>query len=198
VPIPKRDFYFLRHGQTDWNAEGRFQGHSDIPLNAIGLSQAQKAARALARCPIDVIVASPLVRAARTAEIVNACLGKPILFDDELKERHFGALEGLVIRDVKARLGVQPHERMARHLPADAEQWHETGARTVRVIGAWLDRHPDKTLLFVAHSGQFDALHERILGARIEPGHAAPYLWRHAAGTWSCEAVISEERNADA
>jgi hypothetical protein len=44
VPIPKRDFYFLRHGQTDWNAEGRFQGHSDVPLNAIGLPQARAAA----------------------------------------------------------------------------------------------------------------------------------------------------------
>ena len=53
MPIPKRDFYFLRHGQTDWNAEGRFQGHSDIPLNALGLSQAREAALALAACPID-------------------------------------------------------------------------------------------------------------------------------------------------
>jgi broad specificity phosphatase PhoE len=189
VPIPKRDFYFLRHGQTDWNVEGRFQGHSDIPLNATGLSQARAAALALACCPIDIVVASPLVRAARTAEIVNERLGKPILFDDELKERHFGAFEGLVIRDVKAKLGMQPHERMLKHLPADAEQWHETGARTVRVLTAWLDRHPEQTLLFVAHSGLFDALHEKVFGARIEPKHAAPQLWKHDANGWSCAAV---------
>jgi probable phosphoglycerate mutase len=197
VPIPKRNFYFLRHGQTDWNAEGRFQGHSDIPLNATGLSQAHEAARVLAGCPIDLVVASPLVRAARTAEIVNARLGKPVVFDDELKERHFGALEGLVIRDVKAKLGMPPHERMLRHLPADAEQWHETGTRTVRVLGRWLDRHPDRTLLFVAHSGLFDALHEKIFGTRIEPKHA-PYRWRHEPGGWVCEDVKSEDRNADA
>jgi broad specificity phosphatase PhoE len=197
VPVPKRDFYFLRHGQTDWNAEGRFQGHSDIPLNALGLSQARDAALALARCPIDLVVASPLVRAARTAEIVNERLGKPIIFDDGLKERHFGALEGLVIRDVKAKLGMQPHERMLKHLPADAEQWHETGARTVRVLTTWLDRHPDQTLLFVAHGGLFDALHEKVFGARIEPKHA-PYRWRHSGGAWICEDVTAEDPNADA
>jgi broad specificity phosphatase PhoE len=197
MPIPKRDFYFLRHGQTDWNAQGRFQGHSDIPLNATGLSQACEAARALAGCPIDRVVASPLIRAARTAEIVNERLGKPIVFDDALKERHFGALEGLIIRDVKAKLGIQPHERMLKHLPADAEPWHETGERTVRVLTAWLDRHPGETLLFVAHSGLFDALHEKVFGARIEPKHA-PYRWWHAAGRWTCEDVTAEDRNADA
>jgi broad specificity phosphatase PhoE len=188
VPIPKRDFYFLRHGQTDWNAEGRFQGHSDIPLNALGLSQARGAAALLAQCPVDIIVASPLARAARTAEIVNERLGKQIIFDDELKERHFGALEGLVIREVKAKLKMQPHERMLRHLPEDAEQWHETRDRTVRVLGRWLDQHPDKTLLFVAHSGLFDALHEIILGARIEP-KLAPYLWACREGGWTCNAI---------
>ena len=48
MPIPQRSFYFLRHGQTDWNAEGRFQGHTDIALNELGLSQARHAAQALA------------------------------------------------------------------------------------------------------------------------------------------------------
>ena len=45
MPIPKRSFYFLRHGQTDWNAEGRFQGHADVPLNEVGLAQAELAPR---------------------------------------------------------------------------------------------------------------------------------------------------------
>jgi broad specificity phosphatase PhoE len=188
VPIPKRDFYFLRHGQTDWNAEGRFQGHSDIPLNALGLSQAHEAARVLVQSPVDIIVASPLVRALRTAEIVAERLGKPIVLEDGLKERTFGRFEGLIVNEVKRELGLQPHERLLRHLPDDAEQWHETGARTVRVLGKWLERHPESTLLFVAHSGLFDALHEIIIGARIEPKHA-PYLWTCRAGGWTCSAI---------
>jgi broad specificity phosphatase PhoE len=183
--IPPRSFYFLRHGQTAWNVEGRFQGHTDIALNDLGLAQAHDAAERLASCPIDLIAASPLLRARKTAEIVAERLGKPLLFDDELKERPFGAFEGLVVNDVKARFGLQPHERLAKHLPPDAEQWDETIARAARVFGKWLKQHPDHTLLFVTHSGLFDALHQQIFGARLEPKHV-PYHWRHDGNAWSC------------
>jgi broad specificity phosphatase PhoE len=186
--IATNSFYFLRHGQTQWNVEGRFQGHTDIPLNDVGLSQAHAAAAILAQCPVDLIVASPLIRARTTAEIVAKQLGKPLLTDDSLKERHFGAFEGLVVNDVKAQFGLQPHERLVRHLPADAEQWHETCARTMRVIGQWLGRHPDLTLLFVAHAGLFDALHAMVLGSRVEAKHA-PYYWQHNETGWSCSLV---------
>jgi broad specificity phosphatase PhoE len=186
--IPQNSFYLLRHGQTQWNAEGRFQGHTDIALNEVGLSQAHAAATILARCPVDLIVASPLIRARKTAEIVADHLGKPLLVDDALKERHFGAFEGLVVNDVKAQFGLQPHERLVHHLPADAEQWHETCARTVRVIGQWLGRHPGQTLLFVAHAGLFDALHAMVLGSRVESRHA-PYYWQHNETGWSCSLV---------
>jgi broad specificity phosphatase PhoE len=188
LPIPKRDFYFLRHGQTNWNVEGRFQGHTDIPLDEVGVSQAHQAAEALGAHRLDVIIASPLIRALQTAQIVAKRLDKPLVLDADLKERHFGAFEGLVVNEVKRQFGLQPHERLVRHLPADAEQWHETGARTVRVIGKWLDRHPDSAVLFVAHSGLFDALHELIFGSRIEPRHV-PYLWRHGKNGWTCEAL---------
>lgn len=183
--LPKRSFYFLRHGQTAWNVEGRFQGHTDIPLNETGLAQAHDAARILASCPIDLIVASPLIRACRTAEIVAEKLGKPLLFDDELKERPFGRFEGLVVSEVKAQFGLQPHERLVKHLPPDAEQWHETRARALRVIGRWLTDRPDETLLFVAHGGLFDALHELTFGTRLEPKHV-PYHWRHDGNGWTC------------
>ena len=152
------------------------------------MQPAQDAAQALAGCPVDLIVASPLVRALKTAAIVAERLDKPLFVDSELKERHFGAFEGLVVTEVKARLGVAPHERLVRHLPPDAEQWQETGERPLRVIGRWLARHPDRTLLFVTHSGLFDALHEAIFGSRMEPKHV-PYLWRPEAGGWSCNTL---------
>ena len=166
MPIPARNFYFLRHGQTAWNVEGRFQGHTDIPLNELGLAQAHDAAKILARCPIDhrSSRARSSARAGPPRSWPNI-LGKPLQFDDELKERHFGAFEGLVVNEVKAKLGVQPHQRLVKHLPPDAEQWHETGARTVRVLGKWLTNHPDQTLLFVTHSGLFDALYEMTFGS---------------------------------
>jgi probable phosphoglycerate mutase len=188
LPIPKRSFYFLRHGQTNWNVEGRFQGHTDIALNELGLSQAQDAARALANCPVDVVVASPLIRALKTAAIVAEHLGKPLFVDSDLRERHFGGLEGLVVHEIKSQFGLQPHERLTRHLPSDAEQWQETGERTVRVMGKWLAGYRESSLLFVAHSGLFDALHEIMFGTRIEPKHA-PYLWRYGEAGWACEAL---------
>jgi probable phosphoglycerate mutase len=66
--IPPRRFYFLRHGQTDWNREGRYQGTSNVPLNATGIAQARAAAELLARVKVDRIIASPLFRALKTAD----------------------------------------------------------------------------------------------------------------------------------
>lgn len=188
MPIPNRDFFFLRHGQTDWNVQGRFQGHSDIPLNATGLAQAESAAAALEGCGVDLIVASPLIRARKTAEIVAHRLGKTPVFDDELMERRFGRFEGLVVNEVKASFGLTPNERLVQHLPDNAEQWHETRARTVKVLSKWLTQRPDATILFVSHSGLFDALHEIIFGPRIEPRHA-PYRWSHSGAGWRCDPV---------
>lgn len=92
-------FWFLRHGETDWNAEGRSQGRSDIPLNAVGLAQARRAARTLAGLGIATIVSSPLSRARVTAEIAAEALKLPVAFDDDLQEVSFGEQEGQPMGD---------------------------------------------------------------------------------------------------
>ncbi|MBW6398513.1 histidine phosphatase family protein [Roseomonas sp. HJA6] len=95
-PIP---FWFLRHGETDWNAEGRSQGRTDIPLNAVGLQQARRAALAMVDRGVVTIVASPLSRALRTAEIVAEALQLPVSTDSDLQEVAFGAEEGQPMGD---------------------------------------------------------------------------------------------------
>ena len=95
-PIP---FWFLRHGETDWNAQGLSQGRTDIPLNAVGLAQARRAAASLRGQGIAAIVASPLVRARVTAEIAGEALGLPVAFDDTLVEVNFGDQEGRPMGD---------------------------------------------------------------------------------------------------
>lgn len=172
---------------TDWNIEGRFQGHTDIPLNAQGLAQAQAAAQVIATCAVDLIVASPLIRALKTAAIVAEAIGKPMRIDSELKERHFGDYDGLVVNEVKRKLGMELHQRLVR-LPDNAEQWPETGVRTVRVLTRWLEAHADATILFVSHSGLIDSLHERIFGVRLNPKHV-PYRWQPGTAGWICEAL---------
>jgi probable phosphoglycerate mutase len=92
-------FWFLRHGETDWNAEGRSQGRTDIPLNTVGLAQARRAAMAMVDRGIVTIVASPLSRALRTAEIVAEALSLPVVTDDDLMEVAFGTEEGQPMGD---------------------------------------------------------------------------------------------------
>lgn len=91
APIP---FWFLRHGETDWNAQGISQGNVDIPLNATGVAQARTAAQKLKGRGIATIVASPLSRAKVTAEFVGESLGLPVAIDADLREVGFGVQEG--------------------------------------------------------------------------------------------------------
>ncbi|MEL7464045.1 MAG: histidine phosphatase family protein [Pseudomonadota bacterium] len=93
MPI-EHPFYFLRHGETTWNAVGRTQGQLDAPLSELGERQALEAAEILKTHPIEQIVASPLSRARRTAEAAGAALGLDVAFDDELMEFHAGEWQG--------------------------------------------------------------------------------------------------------
>jgi probable phosphoglycerate mutase len=105
---------FLRHGETDWNAEGRLQGRQDIPLNAKGCRQAEKAGRIVARilgpgalsAPDLAFLCSPMIRARQTMEIARAAMGLPVhdyALDERLVELTFGEWEGLTWPEVKAR-----------------------------------------------------------------------------------------------
>ncbi len=89
-----RPFYFLRHGETPFNRERRFQGQSDVPLNDLGVEQAEQAARDLAGEPIKRIVSSPLRRARHTADLVAAVLGVAVEEDPDLMECHLGIYQG--------------------------------------------------------------------------------------------------------
>lgn len=91
--------YLMRHGETDWNREGRLQGQKDIPLNENGIAQMQRLGEQLRDLPfcVDKIISSPLARAARSAEIIAEYIGfhKPIVYDGDFLERSFGKAEGV-------------------------------------------------------------------------------------------------------
>ena len=86
--------YVLRHGQTDYNVEGLFQGRKDIPLNSIGLKQAEETAQKFQDIHVDVILVSPLIRARETAKYVANVTGVKPIIEQELVERSFGNMEG--------------------------------------------------------------------------------------------------------
>jgi probable phosphoglycerate mutase len=185
--MPRRRFYFLRHGETDWNREGRYQGRSDIPLNATGIGQARAAATVLAAVKLDRIVASPLCRALKTAEIVAGQRGVPMHTDAGLVERSFGSFDGLIIREVKQRHGIPLDQPSVAILPPDADPWHEIYQRVPPVMARWLIAYPGDTLLFVAHGGVFDALHQHLIGPRTgaESKHATPYVAQPSPNGWT-------------
>ena len=87
--------YLIRHGETDWNLQGRLQGREDIPLNQTGILQAEACGEALRAVRLDSIHTSPLMRAEETAEIIAAWQQCPVIVNSELIERDYGRLAGL-------------------------------------------------------------------------------------------------------
>jgi broad specificity phosphatase PhoE len=118
--IPHKPFYFIRHGETDWNKEYRAMGHTDIPLNQNGLEQAVLAAELLKDIQFDCIISSPLRRALKTAQIIAEKRDTAVQIVDEFKECFFGVLEGTnLLFDPR----VQGWEKGAR--VEDVEHYHD-------------------------------------------------------------------------
>ena len=147
-PVP---FWFLRHGETDWNAQGLSQGRTDIPLNTVGLAQAERAARTLQGLGIATIVSSPLSRARATAEVVAGTLGLPVAaFDDDLRETNFGEQEGRPMGDW------YDDWIAGTYTPERAEPFPALLARAVAAVNRALER--PAPVLVVAHGALFRAL----------------------------------------
>lgn len=136
----------LRHGQTDWNLQGRIQGSSDIPLNDTGREQAGDAGRRLQGRGFTKVVASPLVRAAETAKLAAAELGLsgPDELIPDLVERAYGMAEGVPGEDLQL---LYPHG-----VP-DAEPEPEVVARARRALASLADAYADESVLAATHGG---------------------------------------------
>ena len=130
----------VRHGETDWNAEGRLQGHTDRPLSEFGRRQAHALADRLAGDSIVAVYASDLSRARQTAEIVAARLGLDVALDPRLREKDWGTWEGLT-----------PEERDRVELVGESTQAHRD-----RMLASLLEiaaRHPGERVVVVTHGG---------------------------------------------
>ena len=139
----------VRHGETDWNAERRIQGHADVPLNVRGLAQARELADRLSGEALDAIYASDLSRARVTAEIVGARHGVPVVVDPDLREIDVGAVEGLIFEDARA-IGWQGETKEAH------------AERILGAIHRIAKRHAEGRVLVVTHGGSMRRLHEHL------------------------------------
>ena len=157
-------FCLVRHGETDWNAARRLQGHTDIPLNQHGIVQAIQMAKALKAIDLqfDVLYSSDLQRAVNTAAAVEEKFGVKAIIDQQLRERHLGALQGLTT-DEGPRL--KP-DLWAIHLSRDLDHALEGGesikqfANRIHVALENIRvQHAGKTILLVSHGGALDMMY---------------------------------------
>lgn len=159
--------YIIRHGETDWNLAGRWQGFSDPPLNAKGQRQAQQLARHLEAQAIqlDAIYSSDLQRAAQTAAILQDTLPAPLAYDARLREIHLGIFQGMTSAEIAARY---PDEFAAWRSSDPAYVIPEGESRLLlsqRALAAWQDiaATPDQQrVAIVAHGGTIRHLLDQL------------------------------------
>lgn len=149
------ELLLVRHGETDWNREGRLQGHADPPLNDAGRAQAREVARRLAHVQLHAAYSSDLLRASETAKIILARRGVPLGTDPGLREIDVGSWSGLTRKEIEQRFpGMHEHDGESR------------GDHLERVLQAVLriaEKHPGERALIVSHGGSLRALRRHAL-----------------------------------
>jgi uncharacterized phosphatase len=148
-----------RHGETDWNREGRFQGHADPPLNRTGRAQAVDLSVALMAEELAAVYSSPLQRALETAEVIAASHGLEPVPVDGLREVDVGSWSGLTRAEID--------ERFPGHERHDGETREAHSARVVAALEQIAHTHPGERILVVSHGGSLGAL-RRHAGVEFE------------------------------
>ena len=144
----------IRHGETEWNTEGRIQGFRDIGLSERGRRQAQVLARHLQGRPLDAIYASDLSRAIETAEPLARERGAAVRIDPRLKERGFGLFEGHTYAEAEANWPQEYaiwRQRDPGHAVPGGESYRDARVRVLAVLGEIAQRHAGQTVAIVTH-----------------------------------------------
>ncbi len=181
--LTETTFYYVRHGETDWNRERRFQGQVDKPLNAIGVEQARAASKQVGDIEIKAIYASPLSRALETAKYFQTALGCRLDVIDDLREATVGVREGTI------RGAWYEQWKAGTLLPEGAETYDGFIQRALGAINRAL-AHPGPVLI-VAHGVVYRAIKQyagldddfRLLNGRVvrhQPPLDADKSWRVA------------------
>lgn len=152
-------FGFVRHGVTAWNKEGRAQGSTDVPLDDEGIEMAKRVAERLSDEQWDIIYTSPLIRAAKTAEIIaERKLGIPMITDERLRESGGGLIEGMTETERVAKWGYS-----WRKLELGFEPSEEIVSRGLAFVKEMKEAHPGKRILVVSHGGFLSRLIKELV-----------------------------------
>ena len=169
------ELILLRHGETEWNRELRFQGQVDVPLNATGHAQAQRLAQRLAGEPIDHLVSSDLSRARQTADPfarqVQASRGIGLDVDAALREQAFGRIDGMRVEDIKrdhADVWAGWTQFQSDYVVPDGESTRQFHTRVMAALWQLVASHPCRTLAVVTHGGVLDMVFRTARGLGLE------------------------------
>lgn len=189
----RRRIIFWRHGRTPWNAEQRFQGQTDIALDDVGIGQAARAAKSLAKLHPSRIVSSDLMRAKSTADALGALTGLTVETDPGLRETFAGEWEGLTRTELEERfpgeMSVWSAESLAR--PGGGENRLEVAERMVAVVDRVLPQLEDgQTLVIATHGGAARA----AIGALLE---LPPDHWAALGVLTNCAWSVLQENSSD-
>jgi alpha-ribazole phosphatase/probable phosphoglycerate mutase len=188
----------VRHGETEWNRLGRYQGYARTSLNERGRWQAEQVARRLANWDIDAIYTSDLPRAFETAEPIAGRLGLPLRSTDALREIDVGEWEGLTVPEIQAQYAENWSAWLADpiHTPRQrGESFAELAERVNKAFRAWEVAHAGETVLAVTHGGPIQSLVCTVIGLplhfrwRLKISNASITTLVHQDGRWLLETL---------
>ena len=192
-------FYFLRHGETAWNAEGRFCGSTDVPLSDVGRRQAQLLAQRLKTILVDALYSSPLRRALDTARLIGQAVGRNPVVDHRLAELNYGAWEGMTFGEINR---VTPNAYRAWDAdpgnlsPPEGESGVQLIERVTPFLGDVAQRHQPGNVVVVCHKTVCRLLACHIMGVplseyrrRVPMENAALNTFEIREGRWHVVAL---------
>ena len=186
----------IRHGETEWNRQGREMGQLDSPLTRRGIKQAHAIAERLSAFGFTTLYSSDLGRARETAEVIASRSGKQIHLDDGLRERNMGIFQGLTRTEMRERFPRErgDYERIGfEFVIPNGESAKQRLERSVRVLTAIAERHPNENVVAVTHGGFLMGFLEHVLcippgnGSRFKRRNASYNAFNHENGMWNLE-----------
>jgi probable phosphoglycerate mutase len=168
---PKTTLLVIRHGETVWNIEQRYQGHGDSPLTKTGRRQVEALGRRMQGLPFDTLISSDLGRTRETAAILAGYTGHAVALDSRLRERNYGVLEGLTVPEIKAahpavldRLNTADPD----YIVPQGESHRQHYQRNIAFIEGLLAQKPGAKVAVVAHGGVLESIFRYVAHMSLE------------------------------
>ena len=165
------DLFLVRHGETTWNAQARFQGHQDSPLTATGMAQAKAAADYLRNHQLHALYSSDLPRTLQTARPIADATGLPVIQEPALRERNLGIFEGLThaeIEESHREEFVRYATREPHHVIPRGESLHELNQRGLQIMERLARRHGGERVVAVSHGALINTFMRHLHGIELQ------------------------------